>query len=31
MTTTDTARYPILEIQPDWVLESEAMGSKDKF
>jgi hypothetical protein len=31
MTTTDTAPYPILEIQPDWVLESEAMGSKDKF
>ena len=23
--------YPIIEIQPDWVLEPEAMGSKDKF
>ncbi len=31
MTETDTAPYPVFEIQPDWVLESEAMGSKDKF
>lgn len=31
MTEADTAPYPIFEIQPDWVLESEAMGSKDKF
>ncbi|MGH9890982.1 MAG: HipA domain-containing protein [bacterium] len=31
MTATDPAPYPIIEIQPDWVLESEAMGSKDKF
>lgn len=23
--------YPIIEIQPDWVLEEEAMGSKQKF
>jgi hypothetical protein len=23
--------YPIISIQPEWVLESEAMGSKDKF
>jgi HipA-like C-terminal domain len=23
--------YPIIEIQPDWVLEEEAMGSKEKF
>ena len=25
------ADYTIIEIQPDWVLEPEAMGSKDKF
>lgn len=25
------ADYPIIELQPDWVLEAEAMGSKDKF
>ncbi|MGH8643520.1 MAG: HipA domain-containing protein [Gammaproteobacteria bacterium] len=31
MTETNTAPYPILEIPPDWVLESEPMGSKDKF
>ena len=31
MTEAGTAPYPILEIQPDWVRESEAMGSKDKF
>jgi hypothetical protein len=23
--------YPVIEIQPDWVLEEEAMGSKEKF
>lgn len=31
MITTDTAPYPILELQPKWVLEPEAMGSKEKF
>lgn len=31
MTQASAAPYPIIEIQPDWVLESEAMGSKDKF
>jgi len=31
MTRPDAEPYPILEIQPDWVLESEAMGSKRKF
>lgn len=25
------AAYPILIIQPEWVLEQEAMGSKEKF
>jgi hypothetical protein len=28
---TPQADYPVIEIQPDWVLEQEAMGSKDKF
>lgn len=28
---TDSAAYPILIVQPEWVLESEAMGSKRKF
>ncbi len=23
--------YPIFEIRPEWVLEPEAMGSKEKF
>ena len=23
--------YPVIEVQPEWVLEPEAMGSKDKF
>lgn len=23
--------YPIIEVQPEWVLEAEAMGSKEKF
>ena len=31
MTPASVAPYPILEIQPDWVLEPEAMGSKNKF
>jgi hypothetical protein len=31
MTETEAAPYPILEIQPDWVREPEAMGNKDKF
>lgn len=31
MTQTPAAPYLIKEIQPDWVLEAEAMGSKDKF
>lgn len=31
MTDQATAAYAIIEIQPDWVLEEEAMGSKDKF
>jgi hypothetical protein len=25
------ARYPIIEIEPEWVLEQEALGSKEKF
>lgn len=28
---TPQADYYVIEIQPDWVLEPEAMGSKDKF
>lgn len=31
MTQGPVVAYPIIEIQPDWVLEPEAMGSKDKF
>lgn len=31
MTTPAPEPYPIFEVQPDWVFESEAMGSKDKF
>ena len=31
MTPALAAPYPIIDIQPDWVLEPEAMGSKDKF
>jgi len=31
MTQAPANPYPIIEIQPDWVLEPEAMGSKDKF
>lgn len=31
MIQAPVAPYPITEIQPDWVLEPEAMGSKDKF
>lgn len=23
--------YPVIEVQPEWVLEPEAMGSKEKF
>lgn len=23
--------YPVVTIQPDWILEDEAMGSKEKF
>lgn len=28
---TPQSDYPVIEILPDWVLETEAMGSKDKF
>ena len=31
MTDSADAPYRIIEIQPDWVLEEEAMGSKEKF
>ena len=31
MTRGNVEPYPILEIQPDWVLEPEALGSKQKF
>ena len=31
MTDAADAPYPIIEIQPDWVREKEAMGSKKKF
>lgn len=31
MTLSVDEPYPIIEIQPDWVLEEEAMGSKQKF
>ena len=31
MTLSSTDPYPIIQIQPDWVLEPEAMGSKNKF
>jgi hypothetical protein len=31
MTDSYDAPYPIIEIQPAWVLEGEAMGSKPKF
>lgn len=31
MTETTSSPYSIFEIQPEWVLETEAMGSKDKF
>ncbi len=31
MTREETDPYPILEIQSDWVSESEALGSKQKF
>jgi hypothetical protein len=31
MTPAVDAPYPIIEIHPDWVLEEEAMGSKQKF
>ena len=24
-------QYPVIEVQPEWVLEVEAMGSKEKF
>jgi len=29
--TGSAQSYPIIEIHPDWVLEDEAMGSKEKF
>ncbi len=31
MTDAAHAPYPVIEIHPDWVLEEEAMGSKEKF
>jgi len=31
MTDAASAPYPIIRIDPDWVLEEEAMGSKEKF
>jgi len=31
MTEADDSPYEILQIEPDWVLEEEAMGSKEKF
>ena len=31
MNLPEGPRYPIVMIQPDWVLEEEPMGSKDKF
>jgi|WetSurMetagenome_2_1015567.scaffolds.fasta_scaffold534465_2 hypothetical protein len=31
MTDTADTPYPVIEIQPDWILEPEEMGSKDKF
>ena len=31
MTRSADAPYPVIEIQPDWVMEGEVMGSKPKF
>jgi len=31
MTRDETEPYPILQIQSDWVSQSEALGSKQKF